>query len=111
MTKPQLDDLIEQLARQKVPDLPGAFANDVLREIRLRRDSATKKESWLADLLNNFLRPPVYVAAVTAALVVGLAAPLALARSDTDQTIAGLDLNVFSSVAPNVPSGLLNRIP
>lgn len=111
MTKPHLDNLLAQLARQKVPDLPGAFAGDVLREIRLRRDSATKKGSWIADLLNNLLRPPVYFAAVTAALVIGLAAPLAMARSDTEQTIAGLDLNVFSSVAPNVPSGLLSRIP
>jgi hypothetical protein len=111
MTKPHLDNLLARLARQKVPDLPGAFADDALREIRLRRDSASEQGSWLADLLNNLLRPPVYLAAVTAALVVGLTSPLVLERSGTDQAVAGLGLNVFSSVAPNVPSGLLSRIP
>lgn len=49
--------------------------------------------------------------ALSIAVIIGAAAPVTMVSSDSSQdAIRGLDLNVFSSIAPNSPSGLLAQL-
>ncbi len=103
----ELDDLLAGLAGRKAPDLPGSFGDDVLREIRLRKTSASESPPWLVGLLQSWLHPRCFALAIAAAVILGAVMPLAFTRSDTSMAIASLDLNVFSSSSLNTPSGLL----
>jgi len=111
MNEQKLDALLVDLARQRIPDLPGSFAQDILREIRLRQDHMEEKESWFGTLLHTWPLPRVFAVSMTAAVMVGLVLPLAVMDNDDAMAVNSLDLNIFSNSAPNLPSGLLSRIP
>lgn len=111
MNYSKLDSLLAGLAERKVPDLPGSFSQDVLREIRLRESRAKESQPWLTRLLQSWLQPKTFAMAVTAAVIFGAAMPISLQTDSTTMAVKGLDLNVFSSSAPNAPSGLLVKWP
>ena len=111
MNNSTLDGLLAGLAERKVPDLPGSFSQDVLREIRLRESRANESQPWLTRLLQSWLQPKTFAMAVTAAVIFGAAVPISLQTDNTTMAVKGLDLNVFSSSAPNAPSGLLANWP
>ena len=111
MNNSKLDGLLAGLAERKVPDLPGSFSQDVLREIRLRDSRADELQPWLTRLLQSWLQPKTFALAVTAAVIFGAAVPITLKPDSTSLAVTSLDLNVFSSSAPNAPSGLLAKWP
>ncbi len=111
MNDSKLDDLLAELARRKAPDLPGSFSQDVLREIRLRGSRSNESVPWMVRLLQSWLQPRSFALAVTAAVVFGAALPITWKSDSGSQAAASLDLNVFSSSAPNAPSGLLAKWP
>jgi len=105
------DKLLTGITRHKAPDLPPSFAGNVLREIRIRKSHATESHSWFAELLHAWLRPQTVALALSVAVAIGAVAPLSMSFADSSQAaVQGLDLNVFSSMAPNAPSGLLAKI-
>jgi hypothetical protein len=110
MNDQKLDDLLVDLARERIPELPGSFSQDVLREIRLRQDHTEEKDSWFGAVLHPWLWPRVFAVSLTAAVTMGLVLPLAVLGNNASMAISSLDLNVFSNFTPNLPSGLLSRI-
>jgi hypothetical protein len=111
MNHSDLDKLLPGLSRQRTPELPSSFAGNVLREIRLRKAKSTGSHSWFAELLQAWLRPQAAALALSIAVAVGAVAPLTMNFSESSQAAArGLDLSVFSIMAPNAPSGLLAKI-
>ncbi|MGC1478939.1 MAG: hypothetical protein WA771_00420 [Chthoniobacterales bacterium] len=108
--KPDLDSLLATYRESRVPALPGSFAQDVLRDIRLRR-TAPPRSGWWQEVLAGLHRPSFITASLSLALVVGAIAPFALGTSDSALSVRGLDLGVFSSSAQDFPSGLLAHLP
>ncbi len=112
MNDSELEKLLTGICRRKTPELPSSFAGNVLREIRLRKSHAAESHSWFAELLHAWLRPQTVALAFSIAIAVGAVAPLTMSFAESSQAaVRGLDLNVFSSMAPNAPSGLLAKIP
>lgn len=111
MNNSKLDDLLAGLAERKVPDLPGSFSQNVFREIRLHESRTDESQLWLARLLQFWLQPKTFALAVTAAVIFGAVVPITFKTDSTSLAVTGLDLNVFSSSAPNAPSGLLAKWP
>jgi len=106
-----LDKILKQLAEAPVPPLPGHFAQDVLREIRIRKAAAPAPGGWFADYFSALFRPIFLSASFAIAITVGVAVPVTLrAASETAATTASLGLHVFATSSPNLPSGLLSRL-
>ena len=102
-TRP-FDELLEDCRGAAIPDLPGSFSANVLREIRLRGSQSKQDPGWFSLLLA-CLRPGMVAASLSIALVVGVLVP-ELARENVSSAAAhGLGLDVFST--SNMPSGLL----
>jgi len=112
MDNRNLDKLLAEIRQSKAPPLPGSFASDVLREIRLRRAASTNDSGWVSALLL-WCRPSVLTAVLTVTVTVGLVLPgFDMARStNQSRAAANLDLNIFSPFASNLPSGLLAKVP
>jgi hypothetical protein len=98
----ELDQSLKQLATLPIPVPPPNLIASVLREIRLRCDSAT---SPVAALANWLWRGQVALASVPAAIVMGMVIaltwPVQEARSGASQA---LYLDVFSQYSPTLPS-------
>lgn len=104
MKKPRFDELFADCRLAGIPELPGSFSADVLREIRMRRAEAKKESGWLA-LLVACLRPGMVAASLSIALVVGVLVPGLTRGNDRSPAADGLGLDVFST--SNMPSGLI----
>ena len=104
MKRPHFDELMADCRLAGIPELPGSFSANVLREIRLRRTAPEQDSGWISQLLT-CLRPGMVAASLSIALVVGVLVPGLTHGSDNSMAAAGLGLNVFS--ASNMPSGLL----
>lgn len=112
MNDPYLNKLLKKLRLREAPDLPSSFSRDVLREIRLRGSRPSAPFSWFGELVIAWFRPQTIALALSVAVVVGTIAPVTVGTSNSSQAaIRGLDLDVFSSIAPNSPSGLLAKLP
>ena len=109
--KKDFDALIASYRDRGVPDLPGSFAQDVLREIRMRADRPDSTTSWWRDVVAVARRPSWMAAGIGIALVAGMLAPSITSPSSATPAGPGLDLGIFSSAAKNLPSGILARIP
>lgn len=113
MNEKRLDEVLNEYRAQCAPPLPGSFAQDVFREVRLR--STQPKIGWLADLISTGLRPTTLAASFLLALAVGATLPVLARDSNPDSNpelaITSLNLNVFSSTSAEIPSGLLSRRP
>ncbi|MBN8707993.1 MAG: hypothetical protein BGO12_12980 [Verrucomicrobia bacterium 61-8] len=112
MNNRNFDDLLAELRQNKPPPLPGSFAANVLRDIRLKRAASIPEPSWVSALLL-WCRPSVLAAVLTVTIVVSIVLPgIDMARSaDQFMATASLDLNIFSPAAANIPSGLLAKLP
>ena len=109
--KPDLDSLLSDYRSRAIPELPGSFATDVLREIRLRGKSEKALPRWWQEVLEVACRPSRLAAGLGMAIAIGVLVPYATLPSEVSRSVQGLDLAVFSSGARNLPSGLLTRIP
>jgi len=97
-----LDDALARLASQSpAPALPENFESNVWRSIRQRRGSGAR-ESLVDSLLNLLFRPAGFASAVVVTLAV------AVSIGSLDAPRGALDLGVFSSRAPSLPSTLMN---
>ncbi|MEI8312813.1 MAG: hypothetical protein WCH98_18850 [Verrucomicrobiota bacterium] len=102
MKTPDFDELLAGYRQVAIPELPGSFSADVLREIRLR--GAGRESGWFSSLFA-CLRPGMIAASLSLALAVGAIVPGLARGNGTSMAAAGLGLNVFSSSASNMPSG------
>ena len=102
-------DLTELLRLQRekpIPALPGSFQQDVLREIRLR--AAEHGAGWLGWLLEPFRQPLFAGASLAFALLLGVALGAGSVMADESRLASrALDLHVFTSRSPALPSTLL----
>jgi len=106
MKTPDFDGLLAEYRQVAVPALPSSFSADVLREIRLRSAETSAESGWFFPLFA-FLRPGMIAASLSLALAVGVIVPGFTLRKDNLMAVAGLGLNVFSSSASTMPSGLI----
>lgn len=98
------EELLAGYRLAAIPGLPGAFATDVLREIRLR--GAGGEPGWISSLFA-CLRPGMFAAGLSIALAVGALLPGLARGNGNSMAVAGLGLNVFSPSASHMPSGFL----
>jgi hypothetical protein len=98
------DELLADYRGAAIPDLPGSFSANVLREIRLRGSEAKRESGWIS-LLSACLRPGMVAASLSIALVVGMLVPGVTRQSDNALAADGLGLGVFST--SHMPSRLL----
>ena len=105
----KLDELLKSYAKAPVPALPGAFPQNVLREIRLRAADAHPAESWLTELYALFFRPRLLAASFTMAVIVGLVLPVMMGPPNSATAASSLGLEVFSHSMSQLPSGLLAK--
>ena len=104
MKTPDFDELLAGYRQVAIPELPGSFSADVLREIRLRGAGAGTESGWFFSLFA-CLRPGMIAASLSIALAVGALVPGLPRRTGSSMVAAGLGLNIFSSSASNMPSG------
>jgi len=103
----ELNKLLKGLAAEPRPSLRGDLAQGVWREIRLRREKDSSSTFW-TWFLNPWTMPRFALAGLAAALFVGLSlGAMGKQTSPALITRAAFDLEVFSDVAPNLPSSLL----
>ena len=102
-------DLTELLRLQRekpMPALPASFQQDVLREIR--RLSPDPAAGWLNWLLEPFRQPLFAGASLAFALVIGTVLGTYAMADDSRIASRALDLQVFTSRSPALPSALLH---
>ncbi|MBE2203963.1 MAG: hypothetical protein IAE94_06475 [Chthoniobacterales bacterium] len=102
------DDLLrEHRARGAEMPAAGAFAQDVLREIRLKHTrQKSELRGWRA-LLEGIWHPPILASALAVAVVVGAMAPVIVLPSANS---VAADMEIFTGSSRNLPSGLLASI-
>ena len=102
MKPKELDQNLKQLAARPMPVPPPNLTASVLREIRLRRDSATSAVEALANWL---WRGQVALASVPAAVVMGMVIALTWPVQEARPAVSqALYLDVFSQYSPTLPS-------
>jgi hypothetical protein len=100
-----LNELLRTYAGAPIPALPGSFPQDVLREIRLRKDA--RKSDWLSEIYALLFRPGVLAASFSLAILVGVGLPAMMRPTNPGLTASSLGLGVFSSSMSELPSGTL----
>lgn len=105
MEEKQLDALLKQLQGRSVPSLPLNISQNVWREIRIRQSQ--QKTLW--DFFPQFFfSPRVLSAGLAIACVVGIGSGILLTEFSKPSNARGaLDLQVFLSAPPDLPSTLL----
>lgn len=111
MDDPDLNQLLNRFANTPVPNLPSSFAQDVLREIRLRNTKKQSEESWLSEIYRLLLKPGLLAGALGVAVVVGISLPTMMSSRDSDRAAQSLGLEVFSHSTNHLPSELLAKTP
>lgn len=106
MDEALLDQLLQQGREKRSAGLPGAFSQNVWREIRLRR-SQSEETAGRIELWGWLLRPQMVVAALALAITVGISVGRQQYMSSAAQTHAALDLQVFGESSAALPSTLL----
>lgn len=98
------------LHREKpLPALPLSFQEDVLRAIRRRSvESACGKPGWLKWLLEPFRQPLFAEVSLSFAMLIGTALGAYAIADDAQIASRALDLEVFMSRSPALPSTLLH---
>ena len=98
----ELDQSLRELAAQPMPAVPANLATDVLREVRLRRDS---KVSFVEMLANWLWRGQIALASVPAAVMMGIIIALTWpAQEARPAVLQALYLDAFSQYSPTLPS-------
>ena len=105
MDQSSLDQLLQQRQGRVAPSLPGAFSQNVLREIRRR---TTAHEPVVVTTFWQWLGHPRFAfAALVVAGVVGVSVGGLPALSPGVLAHEALDLQVFGGDAASLPSTLL----
>lgn len=102
MKPSEVDQSLRELAAQPMPTAPANLVTDVLREIRLRRNSKVS----LVEMLANWLwRGQVALASLPAAVMMGLIIALTWPAQEPGPAVSqALYLDVFSQYSPTLPS-------
>jgi hypothetical protein len=100
----ELDTLLTASRDRALTKLPGTFAGDVLREIRLR-GARGREWTWWGEVSELTRRPSLLAAGIGFALVVGVLTPVVAGLGAAPGP--GSDFAIFSSGTMNLPSGLL----
>ena len=106
MDQPSLDRLLQQRRDKASASLPGAFSQNVWREIRMRKSERTESSSPFA-LWGWLLRPQMVVAAMVLSVGVGIGLGSRSQMSERTQARSALNLEVFGDASPALPSTLL----
>lgn len=105
MEEKQLDTLLKQLQERPIPSLPSNISQNVWREIRIRQ---SQKKTWWDFLPQCFFTQRILSAGLAIACVVGIGSGIFLAEvSQSNRARGALDLQVFLSAPPDLPSTLL----
>lgn len=104
------DELLNaRRARPLAMPAPGAFAQDVLRQIRMRKAARLRgTQGWMA-WWEGVWKPSVLAACLVTALTIGALTPVVVRRAPSKAPTV-LDLEIFRGNSHNVPSGLLGSI-
>jgi hypothetical protein len=106
-----LDHLLAQRRETPLPSLPSTFQQGVWREIRRRKAEAGEHHgAWFDWLLEPLFKPAMAFAALSLAIVMGIGLGTASAESRNMQTRLALDLQVFGSSSPALPSTLMGSM-
>ena len=106
-----LDYLLAQRRETPLPPLPATFQQSVWREIRRRKAEAGEhRGAWFSWLVEPLFKPAMAFAALALALVLGVGLGTASADSRNTQTRLALDLQVFGSSSPALPSTLMGSM-
>lgn len=107
MEEKQLDTLLKQLQERAMPTLSSNTSQNVWREIRIRQ---SQQKTW-SDFLPQFLfSPRILSAGLAIAFVVGISSAILLTElSQSNEVRSALNLQVFLSAPPNLPSTLLDQ--
>ncbi len=111
MDDQNLDHLLSQRRDTPLPEIAGNFQQGVWREIRQRKaEDAAREATWFGWLLAPLFQPRMAVAGLALALVIGvsLGSTGVLASRETRVRNA-LDLQVFGSASPSLPSTLIGH--
>lgn len=111
MDDQNLDHLLAQRRDTPLPEVPGNFQQGVWREIRQRKaDAAARDATWFGWLFAPLFNPRMAVTGLVLALVIGvcLGSTGVLASRETRVSHA-LDLQVFGSASPSLPSTLIGH--
>lgn len=106
------DDLVHS-RRMTAPEMSsaGAFAQDVLREIRLRKSAASSGKSHWLDVFDGFLKPAILAAGLAVALTVGAVTPYLVHPLLLQPSVAMTDMEIFTGSSRSLPSVRLAEIP
>lgn len=109
MNDSELTKILNLSQNKPIPALPGAFQQGVLREIRRRSsEAAAQPPRWLA-LLFEPVRHLRFAAAIVAfAGFLGTMFGTYETRSPSRVASQALDLEVFTSRSPSLPSTLIH---
>jgi hypothetical protein len=104
-----LDHLLALHRELPLPALAPNFQQGVWREIRRRKaEGAERQASWFSWWFEPLFRPAMAFSALALALVLGVGlGATALADSRNMHTRVALDLEVFGSSSPALPSTLM----
>ena len=108
MDESQLNNDLQALSEQPIPDLRSDLNESVFARIRVM-ESTTVKEHWLDSLVSRLLRPQWVILALAITLVIGGNLGRALANSGPSTARAPLGLDVFTADAPTLPSTVLTK--
>ena len=106
-----LDHLLAQRRNAPLPAVPANFQQAVWREIRQRKaEDGRHHASWFGWLFAPLFNPGMTVTGLVLALVIGvcLGSTGVLASRETRVRNA-LDLQVFGSASPSLPSTLIGH--
>ncbi|MES2570851.1 MAG: hypothetical protein V4710_12465 [Verrucomicrobiota bacterium] len=109
MDQSALDRLLEQRRKKSVPALPGAFSQNVWREIRLRKAESESSVNPVSFWSWLFQRQHV-LAVLLGAMLVGVGIGSRSSVSPASQTHEALDLQVFGGNSEALPSTLLAHL-
>ena len=108
MDESQLNDDLQALSGQPIPDLPSDLNESVFARIRVM-ESITVKEHWLDSLVSTLLRPHWAILALAITLLIGGNLGRVLANSGRSTAHEPLGLEVFATNAPTLPSTVLSQ--
>lgn len=109
MDNSSLDRLLQQRREQSASALPGAFPQNVWREIRQRK-AAHKSSEEGASIWHWLLQPQAVLAALVLAATVGVGVGGRPRVTPAVKAHEALDLQVFGGAASALPSTLLAEI-
>ena len=101
MDEKELESQIIQVSRRPLPECPGSFEADVLRKVRLRKQTDVDVADWLGDML---LRGGFVVSAILFMVIASVAVSFIAAPSIglSDRETAGRALGFDMIMEPHV---------